>query len=159
MAKPESDTGPMMYSNTLLVYSVVTEGRKPQIWPCFQLQHLVVAPASGAETKSNTTAQLQTFPLSSLSKLLLYSNVNANSIVQKRDGQNKQKIELCHHPGKERSPSNSKLSRVIQEVRTITAPLTVWMYPRVGWGNAAKSLTHATTDGVGKYIKSQLTTY
>jgi len=84
MAKPESDTGPMMYSNTLLVYSVVTEGRKPQIWPCFQLQHSVVAPASGAETKSNATAQLQTFPylayqncyyIQTLTQTLLFKNV------------------------------------------------------------------------------------
>jgi len=35
---------------------------KPQIWPCTEIQHSMVAPPSGAEQKLNAHAQLQIFP-------------------------------------------------------------------------------------------------
>jgi len=50
------------------------KGETPLILPHFQLQHPVVAPFSGIETKLNVGAQRQTFPYPMISKPLLSSN-------------------------------------------------------------------------------------
>jgi len=50
------------------VHRVIPEGQKPKD---FQIQHLVITPSGGAETKFNSVAQLQTIPCP---KLFLNSN-------------------------------------------------------------------------------------
>jgi len=53
---------------------VFFDGRKPQVWPYFQIWHSVMAPTSGAERKLNAGAPLQTFPYRNLPKPFLHSN-------------------------------------------------------------------------------------
>jgi len=54
--------------NSVVQNHVTFERQTPQILLYFQVQHLVVTTPSGAETKLNVGAQLQTFPYSTTSK-------------------------------------------------------------------------------------------
>jgi len=63
--------------------------KNPQFLPYFGLRHLVLSPIGNSLTKSNTGAQLQTFPYPTVLKSFLYSNAvmaksGAQSLTFKR---------------------------------------------------------------------------
>ena len=113
----------------------------------FQLQHSAVAPTSGAETKLNASAQLQTFPYLTVPKFLLHilqrddgRIVSTIFVISKRDGQ-----KLCFSSpqlgakSEPNQPSHGNRGRPYHSCTSKMSSFPMYSFGGKGakiWGNA-----------------------
>jgi len=130
-ARVDPQRTPIYQISSGSVYYVDLRSEKTLFGPIFLRHSAVMAPPSGAETKLNAKARLQTFsyPTRNQNRFYLYFKVvMAKSLAESlpfksvMDKRNKKNIEFFA-PRCAQSPSPTKLGMVIEEVRTIFAHL------------------------------------